>query len=325
MESPELETNDIGRLSRGDGIQWNNELTYRETAPGELWRAYDIGVRTRGEWNYGRDRQVHGYVLGGSATWLNFWESEVVVALDRRAQDHTLTRGGPSMGTPNGWQVSGEVRNSSAASTRWEGELDYGRDEDGGLVFDAEADVSLRPRPRWELSVNPSYSRERSTQQYVATLDRSGEETFGHRYVFAHIDRRTFVMQTRLNYTFKPDLTLDVYAEPFAASGDFFDHGELATPRARQVRRYGTDGTTAQPLDDGTIRVTDGADTFDLANEDFNVLSFRSNVVLRWEWQPGSTFFFVWQQDRFDETTTDRRATGRDLFRSFTPRETISS
>ena len=31
---------------------------------------------------------------------------------------------------------------------------------------------------------------------------------------------------------------------------------------------------------------------------DFNVRSFRSNVVVRWEWRPGSTFYLVWQQDR---------------------------
>ena len=33
-------------------------------------------------------------------------------------------------------------------------------------------------------------------------------------------------------------------------------------------------------------------------NRDFHVLSFRSNLVMRWEWAPGSTFFLVWQQNR---------------------------
>ena len=34
------------------------------------------------------------------------------------------------------------------------------------------------------------------------------------------------------------------------------------------------------------------------ANQDFNVRSLRSNVVLRWEWRPGSALFLVWQQDQ---------------------------
>ena len=318
VESPELELNDIGRLSRGDGIQLNNRLTYRETVPGKLFRAYRIGVRTRTAWNFGLDRQTNGYGMNGSTTWPNFWRSELSVNIDRRAQDHTLTRGGPSMETPNGWRVRGELRNNSASNTRWESEINYGRDEDGGLIFDAEAEISLRPRPRLELSVNPSYSREIFTQQYITTLARSTQKTFGARYIFSHVDRSTFVMRTRLNYTFKPDLTIDMYAEPFAASGDFFNHGELATPRTRQIHPYTMGGLATQLLDDDTLQVTDGRETFTFANKDFNVLSFRSNIVLRWEWQPGSTVFFVWQQDRFNETTRGQRLTGRDLLRTFT-------
>ena len=222
------------------------------------------------------------------------------------------------MQEPGSWEVNARVQNSSAARNRWEASVGYGQDEDGGLEFDTGLSLSVRPQPRWEISVGPSYERELDTQQYITELDRTGDETFGRRYVFAHIDRSTIVMQTRLNYTFKPDLTLDVYAEPFAASGDLFDHGELAVPRTRLVRQYGTDGTTAEPLADGTLHVTDGPDSFDLANRDFNVMSFRSNVVLRWEWQPGSTLFVVWQQDRFERTLTDVRINGGDLFGSLT-------
>ena len=316
LESPEFEVNDIGRLAQADGIQWLNNLRYRETEPGNAFRSYSVGLNSRAEWNYGGDRQTNGYGLNGSVTWLNFWSTSVSLNVARRTQDLALTRGGPSMQEPNRWEVNATVRSSSAARNRWNANVAYGRDEDGGLEFDTGVSLSVRPQPRWELSVGPSYERELTTQQYVAELGRTGTETFGRRYVFAHIDRSTTVMQTRLNYTFKPDLTLDVYAEPFAASGDFSNHGELAVPRTRLVRQYGTDGTTAEPLADGTLHVTDGPDSFDLANRDFNVLSFSSNVVLRWEWQPGSTLFVVWQQDRFERTLTDVRVGGGDLFGS---------
>lgn len=49
--------------------------------------------------------------------------------------------------------------------------------------------------------------------------------------------------------------------------------------------------------------------TFFVAAPDFNVLSFRSNLVMRWEWRPGSTLFLVWQQNRSTFCSpTDRRA-----------------
>ena len=64
-------------------------------------------------------------------------------------------------------------------------------------------------------------------------------------------------MNLRANYTFKPDLSLEVYAQPFAASGRYYDFGELPAPRALELRYYGTDGTTATTNADGSITVTD--------------------------------------------------------------------
>jgi hypothetical protein len=112
-------------------------------------------------------------------------------------------------------------------------------------------------------------------------------------------------MVTRLNYAFTPDLTLELYAEPFAASGRYYDFGHLRAARTNDLLVYGREGTTITRRDDGSYEVVDGADVFDLPDRDFNFVSFRSNVVLRWEWSPGSTLFLVWQQNRSDFETSD--------------------
>jgi hypothetical protein len=103
-----------------------------------------------------------------------------------------------------------------------------------------------------------------------------------------------------LNYAFTPDLTLELYAEPFAASGHYHRFGELWQAGENGLRYYGEDGGTTLSYDDSTRTYTvgDGADTLQIDNPDFNILSFRSNLVLRWEWLRGSTLFLVWQQDR---------------------------
>jgi hypothetical protein len=144
------------------------------------------------------------------------------------------------------------------------------------------------------------YEREINPRQYVTTRSGSRTETFERRYIFAFIDRTTLSTQVRLNYTFKPDLTLDVYAEPFAASGRYYNFGELLAARSRLLRAYGTDGTTIETRSDGSRIVRDSPETFAIANQDFNTRSFRSTVVLRWEWRPGSILYAVWQQDRSD-------------------------
>jgi hypothetical protein len=101
----------------------------------------------------------------------------------------------------------------------------------------------------------------------------------------------------RLNYTFKPDLTLDFYAEPFAASGHYNQFGELAAARGRLLL----------PVDPAAT---------ELDERDFTVRSFRSNLVLRWEWRPGSTLYLVWQQDRETEEALAQRVTLSDMFGS---------
>jgi hypothetical protein len=138
----------------------------------------------------------------------------------------------------------------------------------------------------------------------VRRFDGGGEATFGSRYVFAFLDYSEISARFRVNYAFTPDLSLEAYAEPFAASGEFYDYGELSAARSRDLRVYGTDGTTitestgAAPHE---ITVTDGDDSFTFERDDFETLSFRSNVVLRWEWKPGSTLFLVWQIDNGSE------------------------
>ena len=114
----------------------------------------------------------------------------------------------------------------------------------------AVAAVLGRPRNTSSRTAPTSFSGP-INRQYVTTLAGGRPETYGRRYIFGLIDRRTLSTQFRASYTFKPDVTLDVYAEPFAASGLYSGFGELAVARGRDLRMYGTDGTTLERLPNG--------------------------------------------------------------------------
>jgi hypothetical protein len=314
--SPQFETNDIGRLSLADGIIGEAEIEYQETVPGRWWRQYSFALSARHDWNYGGELQRSEFEPGVNITWPNFWQTELSGTINRRSQDQRLTRGGPSMERPAYWEANLGVESSEASRTRGEFEVTYGRNEDGGLLFNASGGITMQPGSRWQLSIEPEYEREVNTQQYVSALAGGAPATFGSRYIFAHIDRSTYSTQFRWTYTFKPDLTLDFYGEPFAASGRYSHIGELVAARSRQSRLYGTDGTTVATLADGTRQVTDGAASFVLRNRDFNVQSFRSNLVLRWEWRAGSMLYLVWQQDRELEIDAAQRVSVGDMFSS---------
>jgi hypothetical protein len=314
--SPEFEINDVGRLATADEISASAELEYRETQPGRLFRSYAVSLESDRRWNYDGELQEDEVDSSVELIWKNFWSTEFGFDLNLPAHDQRLTRGGPSMATPRGWSTSLQISNRDAAATRGTVDLEYGRNEDGGFAFSIEGDLTVRPAPRWQLSIRPGYEQRVDDQQYVTTLDGGRAETFGRRYVFAFIDRSTISSEVRLNYTFKPDLSLEFYGEPFAASGRYYSFGELAAPGIRARRTYGTQGTEAVVQPDGSLTVTDGASTLTLPNRDFNVLSFRSNLVLRWEWRLGSTLYVVWQRDREESEVRSARVGLGDLFGS---------
>ena len=84
------------------------------------------------------------------------------------------------------------------------------------------------------------------------------------------------------------------------------------------MRVYGvTPGTSITDDGDGLYTVNDGGDTFQFEQSDFNQVSFRSNIVLRWEWSPGSTLFLVWQQNRAGDEPTGGRANFNSLGNAF--------
>jgi hypothetical protein len=111
-------------------------------------------------------------------------------------------------------------------------------------------------------------------------------------------------MVTRVDWTFTPKLSLQLFAQPLIASGDFKDYKEFDRPRAFDFDIYGKDiGTITRNASDGRYTVdpdgTGAAPAFSFGDRDFNQRSLRGNAVVRWEYRPGSALFFVWQQSRF--------------------------
>ena len=182
----------------------------------------------------------------------------------------------------------------------------FGWRADGGHDYAFNLDVRYRPRTNVSLSVSPAYSYSRVAAQYVASFaDPSATAFYGRRTVFGELTQRTVSMDTRLNVTFTPTLSLEMFAQPFVSTGEYANYREFARPRSLEKTPFGPDRLTALPNAAGrdTAYAIDAdrdpataALTF--RNPDFNFRSLRGSAVLRWEYRPGSTLFFVWQQQR---------------------------
>ena len=147
------------------------------------------------------------------------------------------------------------------------------------------------------MRLDPGWQRQRQVDQYLTdAADATAAATFGRRYVFGTIRREEVNVSTRVDWTFTPRLSLQLFAQPFAATGRYVGFASFARPRAFEF-------TPLPAVRDGG-RVTVDADaagpspaiTFD--EPDFAVRSLRGNAVARWEYRPGSALFVVWQQQR---------------------------
>ena len=134
--------------------------------------------------------------------------------------------------------------------------------EFGEKSYSVSASASARPSPSLQFSVAPSHSNEGGTnatlngpinRQYLTTMDGDRPEVYNKRYIFGLVDRTTFSTQFRVSYVLKPDVTLDVYAEPFAASGRYLGIGGLAGSRGRDLRIAAPTGRRSTAVRTGAI------------------------------------------------------------------------
>lgn len=315
MRSPEFEINDAGQMRSGDDVDFNADIQLRDTKPNKYVRFYNFGTSTQSGWNFGGIRQYLRFGENASATLHNFMRvsAGATVAIGSISDD--LTRGGPLMRTPNSYLFTAALNSRANVPTTWSIRGTHQHDDFGGWNWSAATTLTVRPASRWQASVDPTYSYVVDPRQYVSTRAGGGAATYGSRYIFSFIERSTLSARFRLNYAFTPNFTAEGYTEPFTSSGRYYDFGELSAARSRVQRVYGAAGTGTSIVrnTDGTSSITDGASTFTLPALDFNRLSFRSNLVLRWEWLPGSTAFLIWQQSRAQQDATGRLVRVGDL------------
>jgi hypothetical protein len=318
LKSPGFEINDAGQMRRADAIDFNMDIQLRDTKPHKYWRYWQAGTSTVDGWNFGGDRQYAQLNENVNVTLPNFWRATARATRSFGSLVDDLSRGGPLMMSANGYVFGGSLGSRPNVPKTWNASALHYSDDFGGWRWDFSGSVGLRPASRWEATITPGYSHVVDPRQYVTTLDGGSAATFGKRYVFSFVESSTLSMQLRLNYAFTPNFTAEAYAEPFAASGRFYNFGELAAPRVAALRTYGGagTGTTIVNTADGAHVVQDGASTFTLPALDFNRLSFRSNLVLRWEWLPGSTAYLIWQQNRDNLESVGRLIGPHDLWNS---------
>jgi hypothetical protein len=319
--SPGYEINDLGFQTSTDRIVLDPNVTYEHTRPGRIFRRWSVRAGPDNVWNYDWDIVRRQTYVTAQSQLRNYWTTSLQMNHASPAYSDRLTRGGPLTRTPAGDGIKLDVASDPRRRYTLATTINRTFDRAGLDQTLYSVDVGLKPADNWEIRIGPDLNRVRAPAQYVtAVSDPTATATFGRRYIFAALDQTTLGIETRLNVTFTPRLTLEMYAQPFVATNDFGALKELRAPRTFEFSVYGTDVGTATRDSAGRSTVDpDGAGparAFAVDDRDFTLASLRGNAVLRWEWRPGSTLYVVWQQERAEQLGgVEAALRGRELGR----------
>ena len=309
--SPGFEMNDLGFQQRADRHAAGGGIRYQELEPGDVLRTWNVFSGNDFAVNWDGDVVDARNFLRGTVQFLNYWSISGMIRNEPERMDDRFTRGGPLAETPHAMYSELEVTSDPRQAVGGSVQVGRWRNDVGGAIDDAQVSLTLRTSPRWNLTVGPSYIHARQDAQYVSTVtDEAATGTFGRRYIFAPLDQKELGIVTRLNYTFTRDLTLELYVQPLVSHADYGTPKEFLTPSGYDFGVYGQDlGSLTKVGDVYHVEVphADGTSMFTVPDRSFTTRSLRGNAVVRWEYRPGSTLFFVWQQERLN----------RDLMGSF--------
>ena len=297
--SPGLDLNDVGYLRQADLIANQVFLGWSETTPKGVFRSYSFQLAREDQWDFGGLATRSSTELEASGQFENKWQAEAQLRYED-VVDTRMLRGGPALRWHDYFEASlgGHTDESRRVWASVDAEHSWARDDDS-RASSVGGYLNLRLSNRLSLSGSASYEQLLDNLQYVATA----EPDDGTRWVLGRIDQDTWSFTFRVNLSITPDLTVQYYGSPFIGTGRYtaFKRATdtLASANRDRFHLYGPD-EIAYRAEDNSYRVTEagGGPSYSFGSPDFSFRQFRSNLVARWEWKPGSSVYVVWSQGR---------------------------
>jgi hypothetical protein len=230
--------------------------------------------------------------VNGTLEFRNFWSVDAGSEHAFDSFDDLDTRGGPPIARPASTFMFAGLETDNRKTWRITIGGHRRRDEAGGWETRFGPGVTLQPSTRLQAAVEFNYERGLDDAQWIENTDLDGDGATDH--IYGTLDRDVLDITLRATYAIHRDMTVQIYLQPFVAVGDYRNLRRLSRPSSYEF----------EPV------------TLD-ENPDFSTKSLRGNVVLRWEYQRGSTMYVAWNMAGSDETRPGDFRGVRDLRSAF--------
>ncbi len=326
--SPGLSLNDVGYIRNGDKMVESANLQYNFTEPKLFYRLIELRLIQWQGWDFGGNPVFSGGMFSGELQFKNMWTFVLRSSADFYMHDNSILRGGPSFYMPAKIFVRSNIETNTAKRfymdigfrQSW-GQFNYYRRNawDAGFTY--------RPFDALSVAFHPNVYATRDDLQYVDEThytDPNGKENT--RYIMARLDQMTLVFRFYVDLSITPDLSIQYFGSPFISSGTYshFKRVNEAGAKTYADRTHEFSGKEISYDEQNEVykidENMDGTTDYLIGNPDFNFKQFQSNLVLRWEYTPGSVLFFVWTQNKTNEDGTGTFDFGHDMSTLFNTR-----
>lgn len=289
--SPEYEINDMGFLERADYRAPHYYLEYLNVES-NLFQFYLLWGEISHAWNFDGDMIFNYYSVAGYFQLNNLWTVYSSLGVTGRFYNDRIARGGPTMLRPKDWNTFLQITTDASKNTFGDFSTSYRSDASGEYQLSFDAGLNFRPSSNVLLSFKPGYLKSKDNDQYQFEFDV--DENGINDYVFSDLDLDVFYTEIRANLTFTPSISLQTFLRPYFYIADFTNYKTFS-----ESKTYNFD-PVPQAFGDTYFNDIN-------SDNDQEFQSLQGNAILRWEYRPGSTIFFVWQQqrDRFAFGATD--------------------
>lgn len=305
--SPELELNDIGFMLSANEINHFTWAGLQYPKSFSIFRSARINYNHWSRWDFGGQFTYQAFNTNMHANFKNNWQIGTGGTWNAHVISNNALRGGSSLRRPsslNNWfYIRSDSRKKVLAtlniSNSWGADQTL-RNRDYNLT------VRMQPLDALNISLSAGYSDNwRRQDQFVDNVAYNGQT----RTIVSEVSQKTMRYTLRLNYNITPDLTIQYYGQPFITRPLYKNFAYVTDPLNKaydqQFRRFGADqiqfGNGSYSVDENRDGLTD----YSFAKPDFNFVQFRSNLVARWEYKPGSEVYLVWSQGSTPDAGTD--------------------
>lgn len=307
FRSPELELNDIGFMLTADEINHFTWAGISYQKPFSFFRRAQVNYNHWLRWDFGGKLLYVQFNTNANATLKNNWQTSTSLTWNPYDVSNNSLRGAGPLRRPSGigwnYNLSSDYRKKFYASLGLFKFWGTG----GTLAFNvAELSLNLVPINALTISLSGSYSHDmRKQDQFVDNVSYNNST----RTIVGQLKQNTIRFTGRLSYNITPDLTIQYYGQPFITRPTYQNFAYVSNALAKKYDDRFTPYTASQvSFNNGTYSVDENKDGFvdyTFSKPDFNFVQFRSNLIVRWEYRPGSEFFLVWSEgntpDAFNE------------------------